>query len=136
MEPISGPDVTGAEYNQAVDGADTYALDESGQAENIAGGGENVSPDGSSPGDLQYYDGGSPEDGRVENGEAIPADGTGEFDGGGYEDGSAIPEEAQNYVRGPVADEDIIYYYYTCISPEERLLYDAMLALAHHYQTL
>lgn len=35
-------------------------------------------------------------------------------------------------MRGPVADEDIIYYYYTCISPEERLLYDAMLALAQN----
>ena len=132
-EPISAPDVTGSEYNQATDGTDsTYALDESGQAEDFAGGGENVSPDGSSSGGPQYNDGGSPADGSVENGEAVPADGAGEFDGGGYEDGGVIPEEAQNYVRGPVADEDIIYYYYTCISPEERLLYDAMLALAQN----
>ena len=40
---------------------------------------------------------------------------------------TAEPEPAP---PGPVSEDRIVYYYYTRISPEERLLYDAMLALA------
>lgn len=126
-EPIPGPDINGSDYNQT----DT-APGEGELAENTSGA-EGGIPDGSSPGDSQYYDDGSQADGSVENGDGLPAEGTGDIEGNGYEDGGIPPvEEAQYYVRGPVADEDIVYYYYTCISPEERLLYDAMLALAQN----
>jgi hypothetical protein len=90
------------------------------------------SGDGSGSGDAgsQAAESGPADDDAEEDStDAAPAD-----DGSGAgEDSSAdqtADPPAEDSSRAALTDEDIEYFYYTKISREERLLYDAMLALA------
>ena len=112
------------------DGSDQVI--ENGDEAGYADGSDQVIENGGEAGYADGSDGNSESNGNAGAGGMPGSDGA---EASGQDSADAAGQEQvqeQVYVRGPVADEEIVYYYYTQISQEERLLYDAMLALAQN----
>ena len=104
----------------------------SGSGTESADGSAEIYQNGDEAGYADGSDGNSESNGNAGAGGMPGSDGA---EASGQDSADAAGQEQvqeQVYVRGPVADEEIVYYYYTQISQEERLLYDAMLALAQN----
>ena len=124
LEGASGSGTESADGSAEIyqDGDEAGYADGSDQV--IENGGEAGYADGS---DVNSESNGNAGAGGMPGSDGAEASGQDSADAAGQEQ-----VQEQVYVRGPVADEEIVYYYYTQISQEERLLYDAMLALAQN----
>ena len=119
----SGTGSEGPEGNGDAKGADESSPEE----DRDAGGADESSPE------EDREPAGSSGDGPEETGGPAGSDGDGPDGGtpsGTEAEDAAGPQDSGRTSRRTQGEADISYYYYTCISKEERLLYDAMLALA------